>query len=979
MNMNLSLYFPITDICIITGAPRRGIIIATSSTQFLPNQINSLLKIINRPFCYEFKIEFSSIWQRKLSQSLNRRKKLILLTILFVRNPSLDDDFDKLCKEIGLLMYPASPEQTTASYRGRTKAKISRYTLISNLSYMHNRRDLHDANQYKGFVNGSDKVNYSKTIKYTFSMILFFREMSKQSVPVPMEVEEVGMEEYMLDYQGMLDEPDSPSEVQGEGVGGCIGSDLVVREADVMGREGGAEGGDAEPLPESKDSILPCPEHRSDDFGSERVNLTKPRDVRGRVNEEVVGNLSVADDFVPRYVVGPYLRISEYLNKSIVNMVKRAWQVPPRVAKPPTPLAAPRSGLVQTQGGGMAVVKLAPKVNLSAPNFFGDRRSGYAINLANFSCNSSYTCTFDIARNCRICPNEHEAFPSNLVGTLVVGDSYTPCIIGGGGKCVPVFRQHNAGFREITSSLKYLLKYRKSTNTGMPCSRPNLIIVSLPGHLQAVGPDQYFKEFNMFKGWIQHFLQTGRDYDPADESIQNPCSTSVQVCEGFAPFIMGDAGLSESYSILARTFKILSAVEPSENPGFFFNCFKNTMEKFCPEPHKDGMVRYITVDPIKPEFEVYENMGFYTGLPGALLGSGNVVNPEVGVFFSQELVSKIRDWHSKGEKGGFVNTIPLPVEIESALPAGPEGQLTSPEDDANSVKDSLSNLNQRVVVVGNSNLKIISEELSKTIKDTVVFVKYPFNIFANSTEISEFVDNLKLTKADVLVLGGQGNSLLQGMLTPQFKKHVPSGLPAGFSTFGAGRSKVFHAHNVASYDPEYLDNFGVFIDKIMGFVNQTGARTIFLPPFPRYPTACCTQSGHFCAGYDGNLFNAEVIRLGTYISRMHSLKDAFVLTPEDFCHRDDWVSRGKMLKDDRVHLTDKGVQVVRSMVQKCVHFFRPVMDRPKPTLGPSIPCDISFSQWVEAHRESCGFANLKPSGAGKRPQPPMSYQRQAKR
>jgi hypothetical protein len=44
--------------------------------------------------------------------------------------------------------------------------------------------------------------------------------------------------------------------------------------------------------------------------------------------------------------------------------------------------------------------------------------------------------------------------------------------------------------------------------------------------------------------------------------------------------------------------------------------------------------------------------------------------------------------------------------------------------------------------------------------------------------------------------------------------------------------KVYHAHNVASYAPEYLDNFGVFIDRIMGYVNQTGARTIFLLPFP---------------------------------------------------------------------------------------------------------------------------------------------------
>ena len=160
----------------------------------------------------------------------------------------------------------------------------------------------------------------------------------------------------------------------------------------------------------SKDSILSCPEQRSDDFGSEGFKAILPRDERGCVTEEVVKNLSVADDFVPRYVVGPYLRISEYINKNVVNTVKRAWQVPLRVAKPPTPLAAPRSGLVQTQGGGKAVIKLVPKVNLSAPNFFGDWRSGYAINLASFSCTSSYTCTFDIARDCRICPNEHEAF-----------------------------------------------------------------------------------------------------------------------------------------------------------------------------------------------------------------------------------------------------------------------------------------------------------------------------------------------------------------------------------------------------------------------------------------------------------------------------------------------------------------------------------------------------------------------------------------
>ena len=54
----------------------------------------------------------------------------------------------------------------------------------------------------------------------------------------------------------------------------------------------------------------------------------------------------------------------------------------------------------------------------------------------------------------------------------------------------------------------------------------------------------------------------------------------------------------------------------------------------------------------------------------------------------------------------------------------------------------------------------------------------------------------------------------------------------------------------------------------------------------------------------------------------------------------------------------------------------PVRDTPKPTLGPSVPCCVRFSQWVEAHRGSCGFDNLKPSGSRKWFQSPNSYQHQ---
>ena len=793
----------------------------------------------------------------------------------------------------------------------------------------------------------------------------FFRKMSKESTAsiISPDVGEVPLEDLMDSFGKMLEEDGKPHEViLGNEKNVCGEDNEGIETSLVQCISGGIKDVDVNPLGVAN-SCLASGLAIGEDFQpqtNQGVFSTESRDARGCVTGEVVENLCV--------------NYSDFLNKSVVCKVKRTWQAPPRVAKPLTPSAAPRSGLVATQEGGMAVTKLVPKENLFAPNFYGDRRSGFAINMEGFKCSASYTCTFDIARECRVCPNEHEAFPANLLGALVVGDSYTPSIIGGDGACVPVFRQHNAGFKEIADSLRFLLRFRKKADS-TPSGRPNLIIISLPGHLQAVGPDQYLKEFNIFKGWIQHFLQTGVDYNPSDPRIFSPCTTTVQVCEGFALFSQADSGISESYAVLARSFKILTAVDPSQEPGFFYEALENTLENLGLDPPHKELTRYIAIAPVKPEFEVYEYTKRYVGLSDAAFVGRNV-DPEVGVYFLQELVSLIRKWYAKGNKGDFISTIPLPVKIECAKLPGPDGLFTSPEEAVN--PDALASKN-RVLVIGNSNFERISAELKTTIEDTVVFIKYPFNILANDDEISEFVDSLKLTPVDVIVLGGQGNSLFQGMTTPKYKKQAPSGEPTGFTTSGAGKTKVFHAVNVASYDPEYFDNFGIFFERFIMRIKQTGAMSVLIPPFPRYPTACCTQAGHFFAGYDGNLFNAEVVRLGTYIARMSSLKETFVLTPEDFCHRDDWVSRGKMLQEDRVHLTDKGLKLVRDLVQKCVHFYRTLGVNLKPTLDSPVICDSLFSRWVEDYRESCGFDDLKASGNAKRPLSANRYQRPAKR
>jgi hypothetical protein len=53
--------------------------------------------------------------------------------IIFVRNPSLEDDSDE---KVGLFLYPDNLEQTVASYRGRIKIRFLRNTLRSNLRSM---------------------------------------------------------------------------------------------------------------------------------------------------------------------------------------------------------------------------------------------------------------------------------------------------------------------------------------------------------------------------------------------------------------------------------------------------------------------------------------------------------------------------------------------------------------------------------------------------------------------------------------------------------------------------------------------------------------------------------------------------------------------------------------------------------------------------------------------------------------------------
>ena len=82
--------------------------------------------------------------------------------------------------------------------------------------------------------------------------------------------------------------------------------------------------------------------------------------------------------------------------------------------------------------------------------------------------------------------------------------------------------------------------------------------------------------------------------------------------------------------------------------------------------------------------------------------------------------------------GGFLESLPLLKDIEQAIPFDPAGQHTTPEE----TKELYARMSKenRVLVIGNSNMNNIFTELKKTI----VYHKYPSNILAKQSEMETF-------------------------------------------------------------------------------------------------------------------------------------------------------------------------------------------------------------------------------------------------
>ena len=123
----------------------------------------------------------------------------------------------------------------------------------------------------------------------------------------------------------------------------------------------------------------------------------------------------------------PYLSIRDSLMK-VPYIRKTVIRNLPKVCLPLYPVDYPMSAIVTCSNGKKAIINRIPVRNIKEPPFYSlsVKDLGATVNLEHFVCKTGYTITFDIQRKCHTCPTEHDIFLKNNVGTLILGDAYTP-------------------------------------------------------------------------------------------------------------------------------------------------------------------------------------------------------------------------------------------------------------------------------------------------------------------------------------------------------------------------------------------------------------------------------------------------------------------------------------------------------------------------------------------------------------------------
>ena len=72
---------------------------------------------------------------------------------------------------------------------------------------------------------------------------------------------------------------------------------------------------------------------------------------------------------------------------------------------------------------------------------------------------------YDSKRKCLTCDTHHLVFQDRHQGTVILGNQYTPVMVGSNGKFIPVLRIVNATFMELGNRFPYMIKSKEGAMT----------------------------------------------------------------------------------------------------------------------------------------------------------------------------------------------------------------------------------------------------------------------------------------------------------------------------------------------------------------------------------------------------------------------------------------------------------------------------------------------------------------------------------
>ena len=433
----------------------------------------------------------------------------------------------------------------------------------------------------------------------------------------------------------------------------------------------------------------------------------------------------------------------------------------------------------------MFVADFAPIANHKQPNFYpvNEQRTGSTLKDGFLILKKDYTITFDLMRKCRTCNIDHNIFPADNVGVLLIRDCYTPPVFGDSGKCVPVLRINNSDFEEIAACLRYLMRSRVDDDD-KPLAQPRFIIISLPSYLGEVGVEKYVEEFGYFSKWVKLFLSDGVDKNPRDSRVKKFYSGDIEVFEGFALYGVEGRGLEISYGVLNRSMRILKATLPQNRSGILYNVHEDVIKRFCnTPPPTQSLIRYIPIPPINAEFVVYENGVIYLGVSQIHTKETNL-SAEVRMMFLAKLSSNLRDIYLGADLGKYLDTLPHPEHFNLETMHKYETRIL--------FENLTPNPTRRVIVIGNLNMNRLSDDLKVCVNEDVQYIPNKLKLTSITEEITSFIKSLELLKSNTVVFGRMSNFLLQGTIQERYARVRLSGVPAGHEMEKQKRTNIHH-------------------------------------------------------------------------------------------------------------------------------------------------------------------------------------------